>query len=184
MSLFLKAFWKLFLFLASVKVLWVSIKLLWWWWWMVMRKIIKLSWSYTNDDDDEAGILVSDTGNTGLMYCTPAGSASYLDLHISRIYIYIFFGGEGEKKHTSRTFRCASISSTYPGQSVRLSVSRDDIVAVMVADKEMDMVTDMALYKKKKGNNNWPTWSWTWSPTMKTKNMDNMVIDININMEI
>ena len=40
---------------------------------MVMRKIIKLSWSYTNDDDDEAGILVSDTGNTGLMYCMPEG---------------------------------------------------------------------------------------------------------------
>ena len=137
MSLFLKVFWKLFLFLASVKVLWVSIKLLWWWWWMVMRKIIKLSWSYTNDDDDEAGILVSDTGNTGLMYCTPAGSASYLDLYISRIYIYIFFGGEGEKKHTSRTFRCASISSTYisePSQGV-----------------------EMTLW--------WLTWRWTWWPT-------------------
>ena len=57
-------------------------------------------------------------------------------------------------------------------------------MAVMVADKEMDMVTDMALDKKKKSNNNWPTWSWTWLPTMKTKNMDDMVIDININMEI
>ena len=56
-----------------VLVLWVSIKLLWWWWWMVMRKIIKLLWSNTNDDDDEAGILVSDTGNTGLMYCSPEG---------------------------------------------------------------------------------------------------------------
>ena len=41
-------------------------------------------------------------------------------------------------------FRCASISSTYPSQSIRPSVhDKVDKVAAMVADMEVDKVANM-----------------------------------------
>ena len=84
-------------------------------------------------------------------------------------------------------FRCASISSTYPCQSVppysryvshffgfpfcqclwTLAKRRDDIVvADMVADIVADMKVDKVVDKKKERNKKkkWPTWSWTWWP--------------------
>ena len=79
-------------------------------------------------------------------------------------------------------FRHTSVSSTYPGPSVRQSIPfcqrlwaltkhRDDIVvADMAADMEVHMVADMEVDKVADKmadmvvEKNWPTWSWTWWP--------------------
>ena len=120
------------------------------------------------------------------------GYLTYQPLNLQPIwgcmYKYIMGQTELQKKEEKiflkeMFFRHASVSSTFPGQSVRPSVLPSSVLSIIVSDFHSVSVSETSqsaedtlrwptwwpkrwpTKKKRRRKRKWPTWSWTWWPT-------------------